>query len=176
MLRSQCHQLWRLSGIARSGQLSHLCAMLAEGDDVYHSFHGSQHSRSFAADAGDDEREISNPRVLELAGEIMQLNLLEVSDLTELLRKRLNIQAPQFGMPLGMPSLAPAAQASTESPSKLHMLRRSETGNGASSMLAGLHLQAKQAPLPQKRRRSLRCVWKGLMQPQRSKSLKKLER
>lgn len=49
--------------------------------------------RSFSSDAEAETREITNPRVLELADQITQLNLLEVSDLTELLRKRLNLPA-----------------------------------------------------------------------------------
>lgn len=69
--------------------------------------------RQFSSEGGEEEREITNPRVLELADQILALNLLEVSDLTEILRKRLNIQSPLMGgMPMmaaAMPSAAPAA-------------------------------------------------------------------
>jgi hypothetical protein len=53
--------------------------------------------RHLSTESGEEEREITSPRVLELSQQILQLNLLEVSDLTEVLRKRLNIQAPAFG-------------------------------------------------------------------------------
>lgn len=57
----------------------------------------------YSTDSLEEERVINNPKVLELADQITQLNLLEVSDLTELLRKRLNIQSlPSVGgFPMG---------------------------------------------------------------------------
>ena len=58
--------------------------------------------RWFSADSDAETREITNPRVLELADAITQLNMLEVSDLTEVLRRRLNLQMPSFGVPMGM--------------------------------------------------------------------------
>lgn len=62
-------------------------------------------SRPLSTAAGEEEeRVITNPRVLELAEQITQLNLLEVSDLTELLRKRLNIQTPAGGMGFAFPA------------------------------------------------------------------------
>ena len=65
------------------------------------------------ASEGDEEREITNPKVLELADRIIELNMLEVSDLTEILRKRLNIQGggmPMgFAMPAAVGGAAPAA-------------------------------------------------------------------
>lgn len=48
-------------------------------------------------DEPEEQRPISNPRVHQLVDEICQLNLLDVADLTELLRKRLNIAAPHPG-------------------------------------------------------------------------------
>lgn len=66
--------------------------------------------RGFSAETGKEEREITNPAVLELADRIVQLNLLEVSDLTDLLRKRLNLPA-SYGMPMmaaGAVASAPA--------------------------------------------------------------------
>jgi len=56
-------------------------------------------SRRLSTTSPDDERVIDNPKVLELADQIVQLNLLEVSDLTEILRKRLHIS--------GLPAMAP---------------------------------------------------------------------
>jgi hypothetical protein len=70
--------------------------------------------RWFSADSDPETREISNPRVLELADAITQLNMLEVSDLTEVLRRRLNLQLPSFGVPMGMaaPTMAGGMPAS----------------------------------------------------------------
>lgn len=60
-------------------------------------------------DKEEEQREVTNPKVLELADRIIELNMLEVSDLTEVLRKRLNIQGG--GMPMGfaMPAAVGAA-------------------------------------------------------------------
>ena len=68
-------------------------------------------ARNFGDEAGAEQRELANPRVLHIAEQIMELNLLEVSDLTEILRKRLNIQAPAFGMPFGAGMLSAGAPA-----------------------------------------------------------------
>jgi hypothetical protein len=105
-----------------------LALMLADGatcsriqpvvfSSLYDAVSISGGRRFFSTDPSNqpEEREITNPRVLTLAEQIMQLNLLEVSDLTEILKKRLNIQTPAFGgMPFGMPMAAagvPAAAA-----------------------------------------------------------------
>lgn len=63
---------------------------------------------------GEEQREITDPTVLALADQIVQLNLLQVSDLTEILKKKLGITAqPMMGMPMGgFPgAAAPAADA-----------------------------------------------------------------
>ena len=62
-------------------------------------------------------------QVRRLAEEIMQLSLLEVSDLTEILQKRLNIQMPAMGaMGAGpaaaAPAAAPAAEPAAPEPAK----------------------------------------------------------
>ena len=61
----------------------------------------------------EEKREISDPAVQELAEKICQLNLLQVSDLTELLKQRLGLQTPTagFGMPMGFAAPAAAAPA-----------------------------------------------------------------
>lgn len=74
-------------------------------------FRASYASASEANKEEEEEEPISNPKVLELAEQITQLNLLEVSELTDILRKRLNIQAPMGGMPFPMAGAAPAAPA-----------------------------------------------------------------
>lgn len=72
--------------------------------------------RHFSSDDSEEKREISDPLVLELADRITQLNLLQVSDLTEILKQRLGIQdSPMMGMPMmGMPMGGPAAAAPGE--------------------------------------------------------------
>jgi len=72
--------------------------------------------RPFSTGSEDEEeRTITNPKVLELADQITQLNLLEVSDLTEILKKRLNIQTPVGSMAFAMPQAgAPMAGAAGE--------------------------------------------------------------
>lgn len=67
--------------------------------------------RPFSSEPEKEEREITNPVVLELVDRIVQLNLMEVSDLTELLRKRLNLPAA-----VGMPMMAAAAPAAAAAP------------------------------------------------------------
>lgn len=78
---------------------------------------GGSRSYSSEAAAADDEAEDDlnlrcSDRVRRLADEIVELNLLEVSDLTELLKKKLGISG-NMGMPMmGMPMMAaPAAAA-----------------------------------------------------------------
>ena len=46
----------------------------------------------------EQERVIDNPRVHKLVDQICEMNILEIADLTELLRKRLGITAPPPGM------------------------------------------------------------------------------
>ena len=54
------------------------------------------------ADDEEEQRPIGSPRLNQLVDEICKLNLLEVSDLIEVLRKRLNITAPMGGgYPMG---------------------------------------------------------------------------
>ena len=60
-----------------------------------------------------ETRVAEDPRVLQLADSILELNLLQVSDLTDLLRKRLNIQGP----PLGAWGLAAGQAARPAEPS-----------------------------------------------------------
>ena len=67
---------------------------------------------SSASGDADETREITNPKVLELADRIVELNMLEVSDLTELLRKRLNVQTPSVPMGFAMPTSSPTGAVS----------------------------------------------------------------
>ena len=105
MLRTGVYRLWKASEcasleIGSLGQAALRSMALLERNLVT-----SGHARSFSAASGEEEeREITNPKVLELAEQITQLNLLEVSDLTEILRKRLNITAPAGGMAYGFPA------------------------------------------------------------------------
>ncbi|EIE21037.1 ClpS-like protein, partial [Coccomyxa subellipsoidea C-169] len=71
------------------------------------------------ADDQEEQRQIDNPRINQLVEEICSMNLLEVSDLIEVLRKRLNITAPMGGgYPMGMMPMAagPAAPAAEAAP------------------------------------------------------------
>jgi Ribosomal protein L7/L12 dimerisation domain len=112
MLRTGVYRLWKASEcasleISGLGQAALRCLPLLDGNIV-----NSGHARSYSAAAGEEEeRVITNPKVLDLAEQITQLNLLEVSDLTEILRKRLNIQAPAGGMGFGFPAGMPMAAA-----------------------------------------------------------------
>ncbi len=74
-------------------------------------------ARFFSADV-EEAREVTNPKVLELAEQIIHLNLLEVSDLTEVLNKKLGIQGgaafaalPFAGAPAAAAAAVPAAAA-----------------------------------------------------------------
>lgn len=64
--------------------------------------------------AGSDPAEQRSPptqRVVRLVDEITQLTLLEVSDLTQLIKKRLGLPDMPMGMPMGMPmAMAPGPQ------------------------------------------------------------------
>ena len=66
--------------------------------------------RPYSAGEEGEGPDAGSPRVAAVADQILQLNLLEVSDLTELLKKRLNIQAP-FGAPMGMMGMMSPASA-----------------------------------------------------------------
>ncbi|CAL8469096.1 g8637 [Coccomyxa elongata] len=83
------------------------------------SSHGSLAVRWYAAapnpvDEEEEQRPIGSPRLNQLVDEICKLNLLEVSDLIEVLRKRLNITAPMGGgYSMGM---MPAAGAGAAGP------------------------------------------------------------
>lgn len=71
-------------------------------------------ARCYAAEPGPDEeeqRDVGTPRVRKLVDEIVSLNLLEVSDLTELLRKKLGIEAMPGGMFGGGGAVAAAPAA-----------------------------------------------------------------
>ena len=46
----------------------------------------------------EQERVVGNPRVHKLVDQICEMNILEIADLTELLRKRLGITTPPPGM------------------------------------------------------------------------------
>ena len=67
--------------------------------------------RHYSSEA--EQREITDPTVLALADQIIGLNLLQVSDLTEILKQRLGISGKPLGMPMmGMPmGAAPPAAA-----------------------------------------------------------------
>lgn len=75
--------------------------------------------RGFAAEAGsadddaEEERDIGSPKVRALVEEIANMSLLDVSDLTVLLQKRLKISPGMMGAPMGYSSGggAPAAGA-----------------------------------------------------------------
>ena len=54
-------------------------------------------------DDQEEQRPVGNPRINQLVEEICSMNLLEVSDLIDVLRKRLNITAPVGGgYPMGI--------------------------------------------------------------------------
>lgn len=125
MLRTATYRLLRAAEVAPLdasglGQLVLRCAPQLERNLV-----SPWHARPFSGAAAEEEqREITNPKVLELAEQITQLNLLEVSDLTEILRKRLNIQAPAGGMGFAFPPPGMAAPAASAS-GKLSTLKNS---------------------------------------------------
>ena len=92
------------------GQKNNIVRQAMFGMESIRGLHCSEPVATSSQD-GEEEREITNPKVLELADRIVELNMLEVSDLTELLKKRLNIQgggvgngichAPMGGVPAG---------------------------------------------------------------------------
>eukprot|EP00955_Chlamydomonas_euryale_P094119 364832-Chlamydomonas_euryale.AAC.5 len=72
-------------------------------------------ARLFSAEADKPVEEIGNAKVQALAEEIVGLTVLESSWLSDILRKRLNIERPTMGaMPMGMmPAMAATAAAPT---------------------------------------------------------------
>lgn len=76
---------------------------------------GSAGRRAYSTDDGSKPVEsIGNEKVQALATQIMGLTVLEASWLSEILRKKLNIQKPAFGaMPMGMPVAMPAAPSTS---------------------------------------------------------------
>lgn len=103
---------------ASSGAAASSSSLEAVARQLLPAARGSAWLRHYSSESDKEEREISDPTVLALADQIMQLNLLQVSDLTEILRKKLGISAAPMGMPMmGMPMMggggaaAPAAAA-----------------------------------------------------------------
>ena len=88
------------SGAALESMYRSVCGML--GGEVRGMRFETR--RNMSTEGDDEERVIDNPKVIELADQIVELNMIEVSDLTELLRRRLNIQAGVGGMGFGMPA------------------------------------------------------------------------
>ena len=82
-----------------------------EGASTSFSQSSHQTARSYSAEAQANTAVIGNERVNKLASEIIELTVLESSWLSEILRKKLNIQRPAYGaMPMAMQA-APAAPA-----------------------------------------------------------------
>lgn len=110
MLRSGLQRLWQSAGPLATGSGRQAARPVAQSEV------GARHfcQRHFSSEAEEEKRDPSaNERVVKLAEEILKLSLLDVSDLTDILRKRLNIPAPAFGgMPMGMP-MGLAMQAAT---------------------------------------------------------------
>jgi large subunit ribosomal protein L7/L12 len=75
--------------------------------------------RGFSTEEDQDASSIGNEKTRQLAEDIMALSVLEASWLSEILRKRLNIQKPAFGggMPMMMAPASPApAAAAADAP------------------------------------------------------------
>jgi large subunit ribosomal protein L7/L12 len=76
-------------------------------------------SRSFSAAAEESKpaESIGNEKVQQLAQEIMNLTVLESTWLSQILRKKLNIEKPAYGsMQMAMPMMAAPAAASAAAP------------------------------------------------------------
>ena len=69
---------------------------------------GVRHQHAAPEPDKDEIREPGNPKVKQIVEDILSLNLLEVADLTEIIQKRLGIQAGGFGPAVGLAQ--PAAQ------------------------------------------------------------------
>ena len=78
--------------------------------------------RGFASDEAVEEdglpplearevREVKSPKVAALAEEILGLSLLEVAELSDILKDKLGLGDLPMGMPMGMPMAAPGAPA-----------------------------------------------------------------
>eukprot|EP00803_Ostreobium_quekettii_P000554 evm.model.scf_322.3 EVM.evm.TU.scf_322.3 scf_322:71891-73069(-) len=86
--------------------------------------HKGMHAHAQPAENDEDEvREVGNERVRALAEEILTLNLLDIADLTTILKKRLGVSdTPMFGaMPMqqtAQAAPAPAAEAATPAEEK----------------------------------------------------------
>lgn len=75
------------------------------------------HAQAQTADDEEEVREISNPRIHTLADEILQLNLLEIHDLTSILKKKLGVSdTAMMGMPMGMPMMGHGAAPAQAAP------------------------------------------------------------
>lgn len=108
--RATCAASSAAAACTPSGSLEALASRMAPAARSCWAPHQQRH---FSSDDSEEKREINDPLVLELADRITQLNLLQVSDLTEILKQRLGIQdSPMMGMPMmGMPMGGPAAAA-----------------------------------------------------------------
>jgi large subunit ribosomal protein L7/L12 len=99
--------------LVRAAARSASCTQLALVDAV-----GPSTSRFCSNQAADSTEPIGNEKVQRLADEIVGLTVLECSWLSELLRKKLNLQKPAFGampmMQMAGAAAAPAAAAEAE--------------------------------------------------------------
>ena len=111
-LQRACTAAWSASSSACSASGGCGSSLEAAARPLLAAARGSAWARHFSSgDGGDEEqREITDPTVLALADQITQLNLLQVSDLTEVLKKKLGITGGgMMGMPMGMPMMGAAA-------------------------------------------------------------------
>lgn len=123
MLRQSAYRLWKASEAASLEPTTLAQATLRSVPVLEKILASSRVGRHFSTGADDEEeRTITNPKVLALAEQITQLNLLEVSDLTEILRKKLNIQMPAGGMAFSMPQGAPMAAAAPGGKQSIHCI------------------------------------------------------
>lgn len=116
MLRNSLYRLWRAaecSSIESNSVTQAVIRSVPILERTLISSSSTKQMRPFSSGQDEEEeRVITNPKVLDLAEQIVQLNLLEVSDLTEILKKRLNIQLPAGGMAFAPPmDAAPGAAA-----------------------------------------------------------------
>ncbi|PSC73920.1 Zinc-peroxisomal [Micractinium conductrix] len=92
-------------------QPQHYPPVYQQQENLTVDFDDAAWQRHYSSEA--EQREITDPTVLALADQIIGLNLLQVSDLTEILKQRLGISGMPMGMPMmGMPmGAAPPAAA-----------------------------------------------------------------
>ena len=111
----------------RSGALVECMESASTSNSLPGSLAQSHHQthRTYSAEPQAEAAVIGNERVNKLAGEILELTVLESSWLSEILRKKLNIQRPAYGaMPMAMQggpapaAAAPAAPAAPPPPAK----------------------------------------------------------